>query len=234
MKGGRNVRHIRPVVMGHIQRNHLLFTWLRGERGTAHNEKPPEAGTLKAACERLYKYDIKSKGERQVKTITYEQFKSFRPCWLGDPAQMRRAQRYSKLRDNWTAFDILDLTDVPAADHLWLVLRPELIDEPILHEFACRCAEKALELIKDPDPRSVEAIRVKRAWLRGEATTEELAAARDAARDAAWAAGAAARAAARAAGAAAWDAARAAARDAAWAAAEQWQISMLREMLEAT
>ncbi|KKM67224.1 hypothetical protein LCGC14_1473240 [marine sediment metagenome] len=61
----------------------------------------------------------------------------------------------------------------------------------ILHEFACRCAEDALLLIKDPDPRSIEAIRVKRLWVTGKATAGELAAAgvaRDATRDAAGAA----------------------------------------------
>ena len=56
----------------------------------------------------------------------------------------------------------------------------------ILHEFACRCAEDALALSPNPDPRSVNAIAVKRAWMRGEATDNELAAARAAAWDAAW------------------------------------------------
>ena len=32
----------------------------------------------------------------------------------------------------------------------------------ILHEFACRCAEDALATTKNPGPRSVEAIKVKR------------------------------------------------------------------------
>ena len=79
----------------------------------------------------------------------------------------------------------------------------------ILHEFACTCAEDALTLVEQPDARSVEAIAAKRAWLRGEITDEESAAAwavaGNAAGDAAWAAE--------------WDAARAAARDAASAAA---------------
>jgi hypothetical protein len=102
-----------------------------------------------------------------------------------------------------------------------------------LHEFACWAAEGALDAIasrgETVDPRSRRAIEVKRLWLDGQATDEELAAAWAAAWDAAWdaarfAAEAAARDAARAAAwAAAWDAARdaawAAARDAAWAAA---------------
>ena len=74
-----------------------------------------------------------------------------------------------------------------------------------LHEFACRCAEDALALIKNPDPRTIAAIEAKRKWVRGEITDQDLAAARNATWDA-WAAWAAA-----------WDAAWNAAGDAAWA-----------------
>jgi hypothetical protein len=98
-----------------------------------------------------------------------------------------------------------------------------------LHEFACRCAEAALKTAKVEDRRCWEAIVTKRRWLNGEATDEELYAARAAALDAAWAA---ARAAARdAARAAAWDAAWAAARAAAWAAAWDAQNQQLHDML---
>jgi hypothetical protein len=90
----------------------------------------------------------------------------------------------------------------------------------ILHEFACLCAEDALTLVENPDPRSIAAIQAKRDWLDGKISDENLDAARDAARaaardailDAAWVA-------ARAAGDAAWVAARAAARDVVWDAA---------------
>ena len=87
----------------------------------------------------------------------------------------------------------------------------------VLHEFACWCAERALKAERkaerEPHPASRKAIKVKRQWMKGKATDEELDAARDAAR-------AAARGASRdAARDAAWDAARAAAWDAAWAAA---------------
>ena len=74
-----------------------------------------------------------------------------------------------------------------------------------MHEFACWCAEQALEGERkagcEPDKRLWRAVEVKRLWLRGKASDDELAAARAAARAAAWAA--------------AWDAARAAARAAA-------------------
>ena len=124
-------------------------------------------------------------------------------------------------KKQWTALDILALPDeeVSAADKLWAVLREELIDAPVLHEFACRCAEEALKLVDNPDPRSVAAIEAKRKWLRGEIGNDAL----QAAREAAWAAWTASEA--------AWDA-RAAARDAAWDAAWAQQISILRGMLD--
>ena len=90
-----------------------------------------------------------------------------------------------------------------------------------LHLFALWCAEQALALVPSPDPRSVDALRVKRLWLDGKATDADLAAALDAAWAAAWvAAWAAARAATWAAARdAAWDAAGDAARTAARVAA---------------
>ena len=94
-----------------------------------------------------------------------------------------------------------------------------------LHEFALWCAESVRYLMVDS--RSTTALTVKRSWLDGQATDDELAAARDAARDAAWAATEAA------AWAAARDAARAAAmdaaRDAAWAAARAAAMDAARD-----
>ena len=116
----------------------------------------------------------------------------------------------------------------------WAASRREMLTDyvdatRVLHEFGCWCATNAMDVCEARgvavDPRSRNAVVVKRRWLDGKATAEDLAAARDAAWDPAWAAArAAARDAARAAAwAAAWaaarDAARAAAWDAAWAAA---------------
>ena len=157
-----------------------------------------------------------------MKTITYEDFVSFNPCWLTDEEERNehaaQLARYRAMRDKWSAIDILRLDEVDAEDRLWLVLREELIDAPILHEFACRCADRAIARIGKPDSRSVAAIEAKRKWLRGEISDDEL--------DAAWdAALAAAKYAARA-------AARAAARDAERAAEREWQIAELMRMLE--
>ena len=53
----------------------------------------------------------------------------------------------------------------------------------ILHEFACLCAERGLKRNKITDPRCWDAIKIKRLWLKGEATDEQLAAAWSAAGD---------------------------------------------------
>ena len=151
-----------------------------------------------------------------MKTITYEQFLEFDPCYLYDPEKKALMESIAQRQEHWSAMDILELENIPAADRLWAVLREELIDAPILHELACRCAERALSRVENPDPRSLRAIEVKRAWLRGKATDEKLAAA--------WAAALAARHAALA-------AAQDAAEDAAEAAERQWQIKELQKML---
>lgn len=172
-----------------------------------------------------------------MKTITYEQFLKFDPCYLDDPRKKALMDSIAARRERWSALDILELSEIPAEDRLWAVLREALIDAPLLHEFACRCAEQALRRVENPDPRSVRAIEVKRLRLRGEATDEELVAARDAAR-AAWyaalgaeAALLAARAAAEASAWAAWYAAEASARVATRDAENQWQIEELQKML---
>ena len=168
-----------------------------------------------------------------MKTVTPEQFKEFGPCWLETAAGRKRYARVAAMRDEWSALDVLALDGVSNKDKLWAVLREEFIDAPVLHEYACRCAEYALTFVREPDSRSIAAIEAKRKWLRGEISNDDLTAARAAcdaacdanaaARAAAWAAiaaaNAAANAAAWAAAAAADAAANAAANAAAWAAA---------------
>ena len=157
-----------------------------------------------------------------MKTVTVEQFKSFRPCWLETAEGRKRFARIAAIRDEWTALDVLNLPDVSATEKLWSVLREKFIDAPILHEFACRCAEYALSFMDNPDPRSIAAIEAKRKWLRGEITDMELRAARHVARYAARDV--------------AWYAARDAASDAAWYAARyaarEHELEILRELLE--
>ena len=192
-----------------------------------------------------------------MKTVTPEQFKEFGPCWLETAAGRQRYARVAAMRDEWSALDVLALDGVSNEDKLWAVLREEFIDAPVLHEYACRCAEYALTFVREPDSRSIAAIEAKRKWLRGEISNDDLTAARsaagaaagaawtaaDAARDAAWAAWAAAQIAARvaawaAARAAAWTAVDAAAdadagavADAVVAAAREHEVKLLKELL---
>ena len=106
-----------------------------------------------------------------------------------------------------------------------------------LRLFAVRCARRVQHLMTDP--RSIAALDVAERHAKGEATDEELAAARTAAWAAAWAAASASSAAATAACAAArtaaWtarDAAWATASDAAWAAASAAERVEQVEILE--
>ena len=187
-----------------------------------------------------------------MKTVTVEQFRNFGPCWLETAAGRQRYARVAAMRDEWSALDVLALDGVSNEDKLWAVLREEFIDAPVLHEYACRCAEYALTFVREPDSRSIAAIEAKRKWLRGEISNDDLtaaqaaawAAADAAACDAAWDAARAARAAACDAAcdawAAAWAAADAAARAAACdaadaaadAAAREHEVEILRELLE--
>src|SRR5690606_1262980 len=130
----------------------------------------------------------------------------------------------------------IDHGDMHVFGQARLVRRVDTWNDRTARLFAADCAARVLPVFEaccPGDMRPHRAIDVARAFAAGQATGEDLAAARDAARaaaeraardapwDAAWdAAGDAARAAARAAaGLAAWAAARAAAGDAAWAAA---------------
>ena len=150
-----------------------------------------------------------------MKTVTPEQFKEFGPCWLETAAGRQRYARVAAMRDEWSALDVLALDGVSNREKLWAVLREEFIDAPVLHEYACRCAEYALTFVREPDSRSIAAIEAKRKWLRGEISNDDLTAACDAANAARDAANAAARA--------AWDAARDAARE--------HEVKLLKELL---
>ena len=172
-----------------------------------------------------------------MKTVTPEQFKEFGPCWLETAAGRKRYARVAAMRDEWSALDVLALDGVSNKDKLWAVLREEFIDAPVLHEYACRCAEYALTFVREPDSRSIAAIEAKRKWLRGEISNDDLTAARAAAARAAaaWAVNAAANAARAAAAwdanAAAWAAAAWAANAAANAAAWEHEVKLLKELL---
>ena len=132
--------------------------------------------------------------------ITIADIHAKNPCY--DPTKY--------LPENWsgTLCDILRVDAAPAADRIWCVT--QFLDDRTNRLFAVWCARESLKIVTNPDSRSVAACDVAERFANGEATAEELVAARDAAY--------AADAYAAAAYAAARDAAYAAARDAAYAA----------------
>lgn len=189
------------------------------------------------------------------KVVTIDQVLSWDVCY-----DKEKILRLSHGKTELTVGEIINLRFVPAVDKFWLLLREEIIPARILHEFAIWCAETALTKANETDERSWNALQVKRLWLDGKATDEEMAAARVAAMDAASAAtwddakDAARYAASADARYAAWDAAkyaaRAVARYATWDAAIDTardaarvvarvvamdaQLTKLKEMLEGT
>jgi len=111
-----------------------------------------------------------------MKTINNDLIRSFGPCY--DPSE-------KKIPDGET-LSVLDWVEkyrsvVPAKDIVWLLCRNEFLSDRDLRLFAVWCAREALSLIDSPDPRSVEACDVAERYANGEASQEELAAARAAA-----------------------------------------------------
>ena len=150
----------------------------------------------------------------RIKKLSNEIIRSFKPCY--DPSELgieeseclpivEAIQKYrSKVRNN---FDII-----------WILCREEIMSEKDMRLFAVWCARQALKLVGNPYKRSIEVCNVAEKFANGEATRDELKAARAAADAAACAAADAADAACAAAAYAAADAAARAAADA-WSAA---------------
>ena len=171
------------------------------------------------------------------KRVTTALLRKLGACWYdaGHEAGNKRVAEVAGKRRSMSVAEVLALESVSVADRIWVGIA--LLDERSQRLFACDCAEHTLGIFERDYPndnRPRDTIAVARRFADGDATLEELDAARDAAWDAArYAARDAARAAAwDAARAAAWDAARDAARDAAWTAARdaerEWQLETLR------
>ena len=120
---------------------------------------------------------------------------------------------------------------------MWVATRPGVLDDRTLRLFAVFCARSVEHRLTDQ--RSRDAIDVAERFANGNATAEELSAARDAARSAAESAAESAALAAESAAwsaewssQAAWSAAVRAARSAAWSAAESAAESAARDAAE--
>jgi hypothetical protein len=115
------------------------------------------------------------------KTISNAIIRKFKPCY--DPSDVITDENEELPIKEWVQ---KYRNVVPAKDILWLLLRKEFISEKYLRLFAVWCAREALKFVENPDERSVEACNVAERYANGEATKDELDAARKAAYDAAY------------------------------------------------
>lgn len=113
-----------------------------------------------------------------TRTITLDQLMSWKPCY-----DKEKILRLSRGKTEMTIGEILDLRFVSVEEKFWLLLREEIIPARTLHEFALWCAETALTRIGVTNESSWNALKVKRMWLEGKATNEEVSVARDVAWD---------------------------------------------------
>ena len=150
---------------------------------------------------------------KKITKISNRIIRRFHPCY--DPAELGiKESEYLPIAE---AVEKYRDAVKNKGDIIWLLCRKQFMSDKDMRLFAVWCAREALKLLKNPDPRSLNACDVAERFANGQATSDEL----DAARDAAWSAAMDADSdAARSADSdAARSAARAAARDAAWAAA---------------
>jgi hypothetical protein len=167
-----------------------------------------------------------------MKTATVNDIMGRQPC--SDYTRERVTALWDG-REALSALDILGL-EIPVDDRFWAIFHNLFFTDKELRLMACDFAESTLHLYTGDSPAPAEAIRVSRLYANGEASSEDLDAARDAAWDAASEAAdrdAASEAAARAAARAAWGAALAAARTAASGAEQQKQIEIIKRYLTA-
>ena len=152
-----------------------------------------------------------------MKKVTYQQIKDFKPCY--DPIKF--------IPENWegTALDILNISECPINDRLWVILRNEFFSDKELRLFAVWCARQALSIPGNESEICSNTCDVAERYANGNATYEELIAASAAAREAALLA----------ARLAAWYAASDDAREAAWEAArdDAWYAARLAALLAA-
>jgi hypothetical protein len=110
--------------------------------------------------------------------VTLDEIMAWQPC------QPYTRERVAELFNGRQALSMRDIAtlDIPTEHRIWAMLH--FFTDRELHGLACDFAERMVHL--SGDGRSQVAIDTKRAWLRGETTDGELAAASNAAFDAVW------------------------------------------------
>lgn len=116
-----------------------------------------------------------------TRVITVKMFQSWWGARCGDPGDPDRG--YYEGVFPMTSLELCDVAGVPDHDKLYLLLRPEVIEEPMLHELAVRFVEADAETHRDK-----QAIEGKRAWIRNDISDAALfSLARDTSAAVAWA-----------------------------------------------
>ncbi|HUM42724.1 MAG TPA: hypothetical protein PKI14_07235 [Fervidobacterium sp.] len=113
-------------------------------------------------------------------TVTRDQVSSWLPWYTREEVLLLFGSKAEL-----TVAEVLT-SNISADDKLWVLLREELLPVKLLHEFALWCAETALTRAKITDKVFWNALKVKRSWLDGKATDEELDIAWKAVLGAAW------------------------------------------------
>ena len=131
--------------------------------------------------------------DKKPKGATIKDIMAFGPCDRYPEERLRELVMKScgKIKRVY-AEDVLRVKLDKPDDYAWLLFRPEFIGERTLHQIAIFCWEKIARPIWEKnypnDKRPHDAVEVKKLWLDGKASDEELDAARAAAMAAARAA----------------------------------------------
>ncbi|MGD8305183.1 MAG: hypothetical protein PVF17_00890 [Ignavibacteria bacterium] len=116
------------------------------------------------------------------KIITIKKVLELKPCY--SESELEELRKKNNLGKKVSVLEILK-SKIPTSDILWLVFCPDFIEEKILHElsiiFATRALKQERKAGREPHPDSWKAIKMKKKWLAGKATDEELRAAESAA-----------------------------------------------------
>ena len=120
------------------------------------------------------------------KSYSIKDILDFNPCEKYTKEYLRELFESVGCKKTMPIKNIFDV-DIPVDDLMWLIFREDFIQEKELHYFAIWCfeniAQKIWEKYYPDDTHPQDAIRIKKLWLEGKATDDELAAARAAAQE---------------------------------------------------
>ena len=85
-----------------------------------------------------------------------------------------RSSAIVDLYNEWDAAKVLNLNKIRAGYRLYIILIGSMLPKELVCEYMFRCAEWALSLVDNPDPRLVKALRIGRLVGLGKATFAEL------------------------------------------------------------